>query len=101
VDINIIAINNNEAYGINYNSFMNLNCQSNTNTKYGARNIMQDGNQFINVIFWDTPLGGPGVVTSEISKTSTTLIIGGHMTTGKFIDNDINTKIFDGFHTKA
>ena len=43
--------------GMHRNRFMNIECQSGSNTTYGVRNIRHFGNSFMNVNIWDIGVG--------------------------------------------
>jgi hypothetical protein len=82
--------------GIHRNRFMNIECQSGSNTQHGVRNIRHFGNSFINVNIWDIGAGSPGAVISSIHPDARgTIIISGIMTGQGFSDQGIATKIFD------
>jgi hypothetical protein len=82
--------------GINRNRFINIECQSESNTLHGVRNICHLGNSFINVNIWDIELGSPGAVISNVhSSAQGTIIISGMMTGQGFSDQGKTTKILD------
>ena len=82
--------------GIFRNSFMNIDCQSGSNTLVGVRNISHVGNSFINVNIWDIERASPGAAVSSIHPDARgTIIISGLMTGHSFSDQGIATKIID------
>ncbi len=82
--------------GIHRNRFINIECQSDSNTLHGVRNIRHLGNSFINVDIWDIELGAPGAVISNVhSDAQGTIIISGMMTGQGFSDQGKTTKILD------
>ena len=82
--------------GIFRNRFINIECQSGTNTLHGVRNIRHFGNSFINVNIWDIPRASPGAVVSNVHPDAReTIIISGIMTGQGFSDQGKDTKIID------
>jgi hypothetical protein len=82
--------------GIHRNRFMNIECQTGSNTKYGVRNIRHFGNSFINVNIWDIHTGGPGATISTVHPDARgTTIISGIMTGQNFSSQGQGTKIID------
>src|SRR5919107_959118 len=87
---------NNNITGIQRNSFINISCQSGSNTLHGVRNIRHVGNSFMNVNIWDIHVGPPGAVISNVHPDARgTIIISGIMTGQGFSDQGKATKIFD------
>lgn len=83
--------------GIHRNHFINIECQSGSNTLYGVRNIRHDGNSFMNVNIWDIDRASPGAVVSNVhSDARETIIISGIMTGQGFSDDGEATKVLDG-----
>ena len=86
----------NNITGIHRNRFINIECQSDSNTIHGVRNIKHDGNSFMNVNIWDIDKGSPGAVISNIQPDARgTIIISGIMTGQGFSDQGKATKIID------
>jgi hypothetical protein len=82
--------------GIQRNRFINIQCQSGSNTIHGVRNISDLGNSFINVDIWDIDVGVPGAIISNVHPYAReTMIISGLMTGQGFSDQGNDTKIFD------
>ena len=82
--------------GMNRNRFINIECQSGSNTRHGIRNIRDVGNAFIAVNVWDINLGGPKAIISNVDDQATgTIIMSGEMTGQNFVNRGANTKIID------
>ena len=60
--------------GINRNRFINVECQSGSNTLYGIRNIRDLGNAFFAVNVWDINVGGPSAIISNVDDQATETI---------------------------
>ena len=82
--------------GIHRNRFMNIECQSGSNTIHGVRNIRHFGNSFVNVNIWDIGAGRPGAIISNIHQDARgTVVISGIMRGQGFTNQGIGTKIID------
>jgi len=82
--------------GIHRNRFMNIECQSGSNTIAGVRDIRHFGNSFINVNIWDIGVGGRAATISNIHQDARgTVIISGIMTGQNFSNQGQGTKIID------
>jgi hypothetical protein len=85
-----------EHSGINRNRFINIECQSGSNTAHGVRNIRDFGNAFIAVNIWDINLGTSEAISSNLIDEATgTIIVSGQMTAQNFVDQGTDTKIID------
>lgn len=82
--------------GFDGNTFKDLQFQSGPMTAYGAKDIQTIDTYFFNVQFWDLPSGA--ISTSIDPTASSTVIVGGLMTYGNFIDKGTNTIILDSWH---
>ena len=85
------------ARGFHRNYFEDIMGQAQSYTTYGARNVRDIGNVFLDVKFWDLHYN-PSAISASISEYARdTIILGGIMSNQNFEDNGIRTQIIDGF----
>ena len=83
-------------FGIHYNHFDDVQCQSDAGLSVGVQNIRHIGNMFVDVKIWDVPAGAR--ISTIHPHATNTLILGGIMTSpdpARFQDGGQFTKIFD------